>query len=67
MASSNTKSLLSAAGFHVRTPQTPLQKEVYAQLTPYHVERATDELAAHMKTEIARWAELVKKSGATAS
>ena len=41
MASSNTKSLLSAAGFHVRTPQTPLQKEVYAQLTPYHVERAT--------------------------
>ncbi|HEY3047656.1 MAG TPA: tripartite tricarboxylate transporter substrate binding protein [Polaromonas sp.] len=26
-----------------------------------------EELAAHMKTEIARWAELVKKSGATAS
>ena len=26
-----------------------------------------EELAAHMKSEIARWAELVKKSGATAS
>jgi len=41
MASSNTKSLLSAAGFHARTPQTPQQKEIYAALTPYHVERAT--------------------------
>jgi hypothetical protein len=41
MASSNTKSLLSAAGFHMKTPQTPLQKEIYAKLTPYHVERAT--------------------------
>ena len=41
MASGNTKSLLSAAGFHVRTPQTPQQKEIYAALTPYHVERAT--------------------------
>jgi tripartite-type tricarboxylate transporter receptor subunit TctC len=26
-----------------------------------------DELATHMKAEIARWADLVKKSGATAS
>ena len=41
MASSNTKSLLSAAGFRAKTPQTPQQKEVYAALTPYHVERAT--------------------------
>jgi len=41
MASGNTKSLLSAAGFRVRTPETPKQKEIYAQLTPYHVERAT--------------------------
>ena len=41
MASGNTKSLLSAAGFRMKTPQTPLQKEIYAQLTPYHVERAT--------------------------
>lgn len=41
MQSSNTKSLLSASGFHVRTPETPLQKEIYAALTPYHLERAT--------------------------
>ena len=41
MASSNTKSLLSAAGFRPKTPQTQVQKEVYAALTPYHVERAT--------------------------
>ena len=37
----NTKSLLSAAGFHVRTPQTPLQKEIYAQLTNHKVARIT--------------------------
>jgi len=37
----NTKSLLSASGFHVKTPSTPLQKEVYASLTPYQVQRAT--------------------------
>ena len=41
MGASNTKSLLSAAGFQVRTPQTPRQKEVYAALPPYKVERAT--------------------------
>ena len=41
MQSSNTKSLLSASGFRVRTPETPLQKEIYAALTPYHLERAT--------------------------
>ena len=39
MESHNTKSLLSAAGFHVRTPETPLQKQVYAALEPYRVER----------------------------
>jgi hypothetical protein len=39
MESSNTKSLLSASGFHVRTPQTPLQKEVYSMLQPNRVER----------------------------
>ena len=38
MASSNTKSLLSASGFRIRKPETPMQKEVYAALTPYHLE-----------------------------
>ena len=41
MESSNTTSLLSAAGFQTRTPQTPKQKEIYAALPPYQVERAT--------------------------
>jgi len=41
MESNNTKSLLSAAGFHVLTPKTALQKEVYAALPAYKVERAT--------------------------
>jgi hypothetical protein len=41
MEATNTKSLLSAAGFQVRTPQTPRQTEVYAALPPYKVERAT--------------------------
>jgi hypothetical protein len=37
----NTKSLLSAAGFRVRTPQTAKQKELYAALPSNKVERAT--------------------------
>jgi len=41
MTSSNTESLLSAAGFRVRTPETTRQKEIYAALPPYKVERAT--------------------------
>jgi hypothetical protein len=41
MEAHNTKSLLSAAGFRVRTPETPLQKKVYAALTNQRVERAT--------------------------
>jgi hypothetical protein len=41
MEATNTKSLLSAAGFRVRTPQTPKQQEIYAALPPYRVERAT--------------------------
>jgi len=41
MGSSNAESLLSAAGFRVRTPETPKQKEIYATLPAYKVERAT--------------------------
>jgi len=41
MESSNTKSLLSSAGFRVRTPSTPQQKELYAALPANKVERAT--------------------------
>jgi hypothetical protein len=41
MESANTTSLLSAAGFRARTPQTPRQQQIYAALPPYHVERAT--------------------------
>jgi hypothetical protein len=41
MGSTNTTSLLSAAGFHTRTPETAKQKEIYAALPSYQVERAT--------------------------
>src|SRR5947207_12284590 len=41
MGSGNTTSLLSAAGFRARTPQTPQQQQIYAALPPYQVERAT--------------------------
>src|SRR5881409_681008 len=41
MESGNTKSLLSAAGFHTLTPSTPAQKEIYAALPAHKVERAT--------------------------
>ena len=41
MGSSNTESLLTAAGFRARTPQTPKQQQIYAALPPYKVERAT--------------------------
>jgi len=41
MQSGNTTSLLSAAGFRARTPQTPKQQQIYAALPPYQVERAT--------------------------
>ena len=41
MGSGNTTSLLTAAGFRARTPQTPKQQQIYAALPPYHVERAT--------------------------
>jgi hypothetical protein len=41
VGSGNTTALLSAAGFRVRTPQTPKQQQIYAALPPYQVERAT--------------------------
>ena len=41
MQSANTTSLLTAAGFRARTPQTPTQQQIYAALPPYKVERAT--------------------------
>lgn len=41
MESANTTSLLTAAGFRARTPQTPKQQQIYATLPPYQVERAT--------------------------
>ena len=40
-ATTNTKSLLTTAGFRVRTPTTPKQKELYAALTANRVEKAT--------------------------
>jgi len=41
MGSGNTTSLLTAAGFRARTPQTPKQQQMYAALPPYQVQRAT--------------------------
>ena len=41
MQSGNTTSLLIAADFIARTPQTAQQKQIYAALPPYQVQRAT--------------------------
>lgn len=41
VGSTNTESLLSAAGLVVRTLQTDRQKQIYAALPAYKVERAT--------------------------
>jgi len=41
MGSANTESLLTAAGFRAKTPQTPKQQQIYAALPPYQVQRAT--------------------------
>jgi hypothetical protein len=41
VGSANTTSLLTAAGFRARTPQTPQQQQIYAALPPYQVQRAT--------------------------
>jgi hypothetical protein len=40
MAANNTKSQLSAAGFQVRTPQTPKQQQLYAALPNQQIQRA---------------------------
>lgn len=40
MDASNQESLLSAAGFRVKVPETPRQKELYAAAPPYQVQRA---------------------------
>ena len=39
MEATNTKSLLSAAGFHTVTPTTALQKQVYAEMQANRVQR----------------------------
>ena len=39
MEATNTKSLLSSAGFRAVTPTTPLQKEVYAKMQANHVQK----------------------------
>jgi hypothetical protein len=41
VGSANTTSLLTAAGFRARTPQTPQQRQIYAALPPYQIHRAT--------------------------
>jgi hypothetical protein len=41
MGSSNTKSLLSASGFSVKTPETAKQKEMYAAAESYKILRVT--------------------------
>ena len=37
----NKESLLTAAGFHTRTPSTPAQLAMYSRMTPYKLERNT--------------------------
>jgi hypothetical protein len=39
-ATANTKSLLTSAGFRIRTPETAPQKELYSSLPAYKIERA---------------------------
>ena len=41
MDSSNQESLLTAAGFRIKTPQTPAQLQCYAEAPAYKVQRAT--------------------------
>ena len=37
----NKESLLTAAGFHTKTPSTPAQLAMYNRMTPYKLERNT--------------------------
>ncbi len=39
LGASNKESLLSAAGFRMRTPSTPKRQALYSQLVPYKLER----------------------------
>jgi hypothetical protein len=41
VGSANTISLLTAAGFRARTPQTARQQQIFAALPPYQIQRAT--------------------------
>lgn len=41
VGSSNTRNLLTAAGFNEKVPATAKQKELYAAATPYQVQRVT--------------------------
>ena len=41
MGASSTEPLLSAAGFRVKTPENAKQREIYAELPPYKVQRGT--------------------------
>lgn len=43
MDASNQESLLTAAGFRIKTPQTPAQLAAYAEAPAYKVQRATVE------------------------
>lgn len=41
MGASGTEPLLSAAGFRAKTPENDKQREIYAELPPYKVQRGT--------------------------
>lgn len=41
MGASSTEPLLSAAGFRVKTPENARQREIYAELPPYKLQRGT--------------------------
>ena len=41
MGASSTEPLLSAAGFRVKTPENARQREIYAELPPYKLQRGS--------------------------